>query len=95
MRMKAAAAAEPTDRQSEVLAEVRRYWREYGRPPSVRDLMPRVRVTTPQGVVCHLSALAAKGLIEWARDGTSRAVWPAGLRQRIAEMLADHDPPTA
>lgn len=73
----------PTARQAEVLAAIRDYWRTHAKSPSVRELMAAMGFASPNAVVIHLRPLAAKGLIEWDRDGTSRGIWPAGLRAAI------------
>jgi repressor LexA len=88
-------AAPLTDRQAEVLAAIRAYWRDHGRPPALRDLMALLRISSPNGVVCHLKSLHKKGLVELAGDkgphgrALTRGIWPAGLRGRIRELLND------
>jgi SOS-response transcriptional repressor LexA len=37
----------------------------HGRPPTVRELMPRLGVRSPNGVVSHLNALRRKGCVLW------------------------------
>lgn len=51
-----------TQRQSEVLAAITENLAVVG--PTVRELMPLIDVSCPNGVVCHLNALESKGLIE-------------------------------
>ncbi len=78
----------PTSQQRRVLAAIVAHWRDHSRSPTVRELMPAVPTTTTNGVTGHLKALAAKGLIEWPGGG-ARGIWPAGLRGRIAALLAE------
>jgi len=82
------AAPALTPHQQRVLDTIRAYWQRECRPPSIRDLCIALDIASPNGVVCHLLALAKKGAIEWEREKTARGVWPAGLRDRIREMLA-------
>lgn len=53
-----------TERQREVLDEIRWCIIEQARPPSVRELMQLLHVDSPNGVVCHLKALERKGFIK-------------------------------
>ena len=79
-----------TRQQEKVLSAIRRYWQRHGKPPSIRELMPAVRTTSPNGIVCHLKALAKKGFIEWeCGKGQSRGIWPAGLKSKIRELVCD------
>jgi len=56
-----------TDRQKRVLAAVVSLTGYHGYPPSLRQLMVVLGITSTNGVVCHLTALAAKGYIEHPR----------------------------
>lgn len=83
-----AARPAPTGRQRRVYDWICAYWAANGRPPTYREMMAGLEISSPNGVVCHLKALAAKGWLEWSgRD--SRNVWPAGLRKRIAAAVVD------
>lgn len=75
-----------TDRQAEIVGVIRGYWHDHGRPPAVRELCGLLGIGSPNGLTCHLRALARKGAIEWERTATARGIWPAGLRQRIREL---------
>lgn len=84
----------PTDRQAVVLNAIVAYWRDNGRPPSLRDIALACGIASTNGVMSHLNAMLRKGLIEMptGQHGpktTARAIWPAGLRQRISELLAE------
>jgi repressor LexA len=52
-----------TERQQFVYDLICESIRKLRRPPSVRDLMERLALKSPNGVVCHLHALKKKGYI--------------------------------
>lgn len=64
--------AKLTDRQSKVLEVIRNYCAENGYPPSIRELMPVLGVSSLRGVTIHLDALERKGWIR--RESTSRSI---------------------
>jgi repressor LexA len=64
---------QPTDRQAEVLATIKRLIKERGYPPTVAELMAALDIASPTGVTCHLKALRAKGKLTW-QDGKSRTL---------------------
>lgn len=51
-----------TNRQKEVLALVRRLSSMRG--PTIRQLLPPLGISSPNGVVCHLIALQKKGYLQ-------------------------------
>ena len=66
---------ELTDRQRSILAFIVTYWGENGVMPTVREIGTNAGIASPNGVVCHLTALANKGyvrLTEYA-DGSARS----------------------
>lgn len=65
---------EPTPRQWEVLAAIRRLRAPRDLPPTIRELGAEIGVGTPNGVVCHLRALRRKGWVvrEACRSRTLR-----------------------
>lgn len=77
-----------TAKQQKVTDCIRRYWATFGCSPSIRDLCAALDITSPNGVMCHLKALARKGAIELGGDGVSRQIWPAGLRVAIRKVAA-------
>lgn len=81
------ATAELTDRQNEVMDAIWSHWRQCQISPTIRELMTRLNLTNTNSVVCHLRALEAKGAIEWARNGRSRMIFPAGLREKIKVVV--------
>lgn len=81
------ATAELTDRQNEVMGAIWEHWRRYQVPPTLRELMAMTGVKSPNGIVGHLRLLASKGAIEWDRDGRSRMIFPAGLREKIKGVV--------
>lgn len=56
-----------TARQQEVLDVIKAFRRAHGKSPTVREIAKLVGIGSPNGVVCHLLALAKKGLIRWDR----------------------------
>lgn len=60
-------ATEPplTRRQAELLRFVARHWGETGCWPTIREIGAAMGMTSPNGVVCHLRLLKAKGAILW------------------------------
>jgi SOS-response transcriptional repressor LexA len=56
-------AKELTDRQAEVLAYIKKYIAKFGYSPSFRAIAERFDMQA-NGVVCHLTALEAKGYIK-------------------------------
>ena len=62
-----------TDHQRQSLEHIRNHLGVHGRPPTVREVADAFAFQSPNGVRCHLEALARKGYIE--RDAfTSRGI---------------------
>ncbi len=75
-------ATEPlTRRQAELLRFVAAHWGETGCWPPIREIMGAMGMTSPNGAVCHLRALARKGAIVW-----DRAPGGAGAKSRGAAI---------
>ena len=55
--------AEPTARQSQILALIARFLAQQGRPPTRAELAAALGLRNRQGIDQHLRALAAKGLV--------------------------------
>jgi repressor LexA len=55
--------AEPTARQSQILALIARFLAQQGRPPTRAELALALGLRNRQGIDQHLRALAAKGLV--------------------------------
>ena len=72
-----------TSRQSEVLACIRHYVKEYGFPPTIAEIAAALGIRSPNAVRDHLRALARKGVIE---------LTPAASRGIRLLSLADNDP---
>lgn len=64
---------ELTARQEEIYSMILDFIEEHGYPPTVREIQAVFRLASPNGVVCHLEALAKKGWIKWA-NGQARAI---------------------
>lgn len=62
----------PTPRQMVLLQFIADRIARNGFPPTVREMGEHIRVSSPNGVVCHLKALRAKGWIDY---GGGRARW--------------------
>jgi repressor LexA len=67
------AAVPLTARQLAVLRFIAEYTADFACPPSIRDIGERFGISSPNGVLCHLRALAKKGLVEPA--GGSHRGW--------------------
>lgn len=82
-----------TDRQREVYRCILECFAVTGTAPTIRDLCIDLDISSPNGVVCHLEALAAKGWIAWNRDGRSRGIEVPAIahevRARAGLMLAE------
>ena len=53
-----------TPRQQQVLAFIRDFIAAKGYPPTIREIGSHFGIKSPNGVVCHLTALKRKGYIE-------------------------------
>lgn len=62
-----------THRQAEVLQVLEGYIERFGMPPTVRELMPLIRVSQIKAATDHLQALANKGYIR-LHAGRSRGI---------------------
>lgn len=67
-----------TDRQQEVYRAILTHFAETGRAPTIRDLMARLDIKSPNGIACHLKALAQRGLIQTA-EHTARGIEVAAI----------------
>lgn len=62
-----------TGRQLEVVWFINRFKKKFGYGPSVREIMEAMKITSPNGVQCHLKALEKKGMIT-KKKKTSRSI---------------------
>jgi repressor LexA len=85
-----------TDRQAEVLAYLRRYIRDYARPPAYTEIAKAIGVASKRAVSDHLRALERKGAIvlegatrgtRTGRSRTLRLVVPKGCCQACGQPL--------
>lgn len=67
----------PTDRQAEMLAYIKGHIREHGLPPTTREIGLALGIRSPNGVMCHIKALIAKGCLKRHGRGLSRGWLPA------------------
>ena len=72
----AARRGEPTARQAEVLAYIKRFMRANGAPPTIRETMVAFGFAGPNGVRVHLEALVRKGLMRHGGGGKARSYVP-------------------
>jgi|WetSurMetagenome_2_1015567.scaffolds.fasta_scaffold239836_1 repressor LexA len=70
-----------TQRQRQVLEQVHQAIKESGRPPTVREIMERLKLSSTCTVQRHLEALERKGFIRRSR-----------LKARTVEILKADDP---
>ena len=56
-----------TDRQREVLGIIVSFTRRNGFPPTLRELLPLLKIRSTNAVSDHLTALERKGAIVWSR----------------------------
>lgn len=63
----------PTKRQREVLKVIETFIAAHGYAPTIRELGELIECSSPNGVMCHLTALDKKGLIVWTR-GHARTI---------------------
>jgi len=68
-----------TDRQMVVLNFIIDHIREHKVPPVVREIGAGLGITSPNGVMCHLRALRARGIIDYGGD--------EGNKSRSIELL--------
>lgn len=75
---------EATGRQLDILRWMADFTKEHGYPPTVRDIGGAFAIESPNGVCCHLKALAKKGYLRGRRN-TARGYTVAGLEVRVAD----------
>lgn len=76
-----AEAQAPAPRQRDVLRYVEAHRASHGHSPTVREIGRELGITSNNGVVAHLKALARKGLVQWVpHRARTLSVTPSGLR---------------
>ena len=81
-------AAPLTLKQTEIYDFILQYTRQYGYPPSVREIGFAVNLKSPSTVHFHMKKLEAEGYIQKA-DGKTRAI--SLPREAVAEELDSHE----
>ena len=81
-------AAPLTPKQTEIYDFILQYTRQYGYPPSVREIGFAVNLKSPSTVHFHMKQLEAEGYIQKA-DGKTRAI--SLPREAVAEELDSHE----
>lgn len=65
--------APPTARQREIHAWISKFASENGYSPSYRQIGDAFGIRSPNGVVCHLDRMRARGMVTWV-EGVSRTL---------------------
>ena len=60
-----------------------------GRAPTLREIGVAFDIKSPNGVMCHVNALAAKGWLADAADGASRGLSVPGLADHLAPFARE------
>lgn len=81
-------AAPLTPKQTEIYDFILQYTRQYGYPPSVREIGFAVNLKSPSTVHFHMKKLEAEGYIQKA-DGKTRAI--SLPREAVGEELDSHE----
>jgi repressor LexA len=69
----------PTVRQLRVMHLIAGGRERDGFPPTIRELMTKLKIASSHGVWCHLDTLREKGLVTWQpAKGRTLDVTPAG-----------------
>lgn len=79
-------------RQQECFDFIRDFKARNGYSPTVREIMAKMGIKSPNGVVCHLKPLQKKGLIEWTEE-KARSITIVGESDdwiRTSERLPDN-----
>ncbi len=62
-----------TKRQLEIHSWIAKFLAKHSYAPSVRELCDAFEIKSPNGIICHLTALRKKGLVTWV-EGQSRTL---------------------
>ena len=72
-------AKQLTKRQQTVIEAIRGWIREWGYPPTIRELGQQLGIKSLRGVTTHLDAIAKKGFLK--RESRARSI-------RLADLVA-------
>lgn len=75
-----------TARQQDILGYMRQHLVDEQRLPTLRELMARFGIGSPNGVVVTLNAMVAKGRLLRGVKGTAGAYRLAGVRLTITDV---------
>jgi len=81
----------PTDRQQAVLDYMRWHLVEYQRLPTIREIAAELGIRSPNGVVCHIRALARRGLISQWPHSRAMNYRLNGVRIRLEDQRAEEE----
>lgn len=62
-----------TPRQQQVFDIINDMTKQNGYPPTIRDIAEAAGISSPNGVLCHLKAMKAKGVLRHNATGRSRS----------------------
>lgn len=77
--------SELTNSQARIYRAILDHWAEKGESPAIRDLMKRLEIKSPNGIVGLLRTLERKGIIEPTNDVKARQIYPLGMRDAIQQ----------
>ncbi len=75
-----------TKRQQKAYDFVKKHIEDQGWPPTVREIMKHMHIKSPNGVMCHLKALAKKESIEFGGAHMSRCIRLVGYRLKHVKV---------
>ena len=61
-----------TEAQRRVLRTIVDYWREYGRPPTIREIMDIHGFASTNSVMCHVKPLQRNGYLVESANGKAK-----------------------
>ncbi len=73
-------------RQQEAYNFIKTHIEDNGWPPTVRETMAHMGITSPNGVMCHFKALEKKGHIEFGGAHMSRCIRLVGYRVKHVKV---------
>lgn len=83
-----------TDRQIAVLDFIRSYSAAHGYAPSIREIGERLKISSPNGVMCHIKSLIKKGALKQSKQngrGLARSITLAqanGSKPDITDIVS-------
>lgn len=78
-----------TQRQLAIYRFIIWSWGENGAAPTIREIGEEFGISSPNGIVCHLEGLHAKGYIRWNSRRADRKSGPTRARGIIIPELLE------